>query len=190
MIKETKRCNWVCDLEIDILYHDEEWGEPVHDDVKLFEFLTLEAFQAGLSWLTILKKRKDFRIAFDDFKPEVVALYDDNKISELMENDKIIRHQGKILAAINNAKMFIQIQKEYGSFDNFIWKYVEYKPIISNYEKIEDRPSKTLLSDRISKDLKKIGFKFMGSTTVYSFLQATGIVNDHTKECFKYKGVK
>ena len=178
------RCAWLDGSDIYTKYHDEEWGKPVHDDNKLFEMLTLEAFQAGLSWITILKKRESFRIAFDGFDPNIVALYDENKIEELVINEKIIRHRGKIVAAINNAKLFIEIQKQYGSFDAMIWNYVNNTPILGHWNSIDELPATTNLSDKISKDLKKIGFKFLGSTTVYAFMQATGMVNDHTQDCF------
>ena len=168
--------------EIFIKYHDEEWGRPVHDDKKLYEMLTLESMQAGLSWITVLNKREAFLEAFSGFDFNLVALYDDDKIEELMQNAKIIRNRLKIVAAVNNAERIIEIRNEYGSFDKFIWGYVDNKPVLGSGEWV----SKTKLSDRISKDLKKKGFKFVGSTTVYSFLQATGIVNDHMRDCFVY----
>ncbi len=183
---DKKRCDWLDGSEIYREYHDNEWGRPVHDDNKLFEMLTLEAFQAGLSFITILKKREDFRKAFDNFNPVKVSKYDEQKILELLENEKIVRHRGKIVAAITNAKLFLQIREEYGSFDKFIWSYVEFIPIKNNYKSKNELPATTEISDRLSKDLKKIGFKFVGSTTVYAFMQATGMVNDHTKECFLY----
>ncbi len=180
------RCKWVTSLDLDMSYHDNEWGKPVHDDIKLFEMLTLESFQSGLSWITILKKREDFRIAFDGFDPEKVAKYDENKIEELVSNEKIIRHRGKIVAAINNAKVFLELQRKYGSFDKFIWGYVGNKPIVGGWNSIDEVPSTTDISYKISKDLKKMGFKFLGATTVYAFMQATGIANDHTKDCYLY----
>ncbi len=180
------RCTWLDGSEIYTRYHDEEWGKPEHDDNKLFEMLTLEAFQAGLSWITILKKREDFRIAFDGFNPNIVATYDESKIEELLVNEKIIRHRGKIIAAINNAKLFLEIQKKYGSVDKFLWNYVENTPIIGHYSSIDDLPANNEISDKISKDLKKMGFKFLGSTTVYAFMQATGMVNDHMQNCYLY----
>ncbi len=183
---DKKRCGWLDGSEIYREYHDNEWGRPVHDDNKLFEMLTLEAFQAGLSFITILKKRDDFRIAFDNFDPIKVSNYDDNKVEELLRNEKIIRHRGKITAAINNAKLFLQIQKEHGSFDQFVWSYVGGTPIKNKYDSMEELPATTEISDKLSKDLKKMGFKFLGSTTVYAFMQATGIVNDHTKDCYLY----
>jgi DNA-3-methyladenine glycosylase I len=164
-------------------YHDEEWGRPVHDDGKLFEMLTLECMQAGLSWITILNKRESFREAFDGFDPKKVALYDEFKRQELMENAGIIRNRLKIIAAINNAGMFLKIAEEYGSFDKFIWGYVDGTPVINGVY----WPATTPLSDKISKDMKKMGFKFVGSTTIYSFMQAIGLVNDHRPECFVYQ---
>ncbi len=181
------RCAWLDDSQIYKDYHDYEWGREVHDDDTLFEMLTLESFQAGLSWITILKKREAFRLAFDAFKVEKVALYDEKKIEELLINEGIIRHRGKIVAAINNAKLFLQIQKTHGTFDAFLWKYVDYKPIISHHPSIENLPARTEISDKISKDFKKLGFKFLGSTTVYAFMQAIGMINDHTTDCFVYK---
>ena len=168
-------------------YHDNEWGRPMHDDNKLFEMLILEGAQAGLSWETVLKKRETYKKAFDGFDPEKVALYDDVKIEELMANEGIIRNRLKINAAIINARLFLEIQKQHGSFDKFIWSYVEHKPIVGHWEKFEDMPLTTPISDQISKDLKKMGFKFVGSTIIYSFLQATGMVNDHLKPCFVYQ---
>ncbi len=185
-MNEKIRCSWAGNIPIYIDYHDNEWGRPVHDDSKLFEMLILECMQAGLSWITVLKKREAFREAFDGFDPNKVALYDDAKIEELMANEKIIRHRLKIIAAINNAKVFLEVVKKYGSFDKMIWGYVDYTPITGHWEKIEDVPATTPLSDKISKDLKKMGFKFVGSTTIYSFMQAIGMVNDHLTECFVY----
>ena len=170
-------------------YHDNEWGRPVHDDRKLFEMLILEGMQAGLSWLTILNKRETFREAFDNFDPAVVALYDYEKRAELLNNAGIIRNRLKVNAAIINANLFLKIQEEYGSFDKFIWAYVDNRPIIGGYEDICDVPATTEISDKISKDLKKLGFKFVGSTIIYSFMQATGMVNDHIKSCFAYEEI-
>lgn len=178
------RCEWVGNEQIYIDYHDNEWGKPERDDNKLFEMLILEGMQAGLSWITVLKRRESFRQAFDNFDPGKVALYDDKKINELMSNAGIIRHRGKIAAAVSNAKAFIKIQEQYGSFGNFIWKYVDNTPIILSPACIEELPANTPLSDKISKDLKKLGFKFVGSTIIYSFMQAIGMTNDHTVQCF------
>ncbi len=183
------RCSWVENTPIFIDYHDNEWGRPVHDDVKLFEMLTLEGMQAGLTWKTVLNKREAFREAFDGFNPNKVALYCDAKIQELMVNEKIIRNRLKINATVSNAKAFLRIIEEYGSFDKFIWGYVDYAPITEHREKLVDLPASTPLSDRISKDLKKMGFKFVGSTIIYAFMQATGMVNDHITECFVYEEI-
>ncbi len=175
------------DTPIYIDYHDNEWGRPVHDDRKLFEMLILEGSQAGLSWITVLKKREAYRKAFDGFDPEKVALYDDAKFAKLMANEGIIRNRLKIGAAITNAKLFLEIQKNHGSFDNFIWSYVDYKPIVGGWKSFEDMPITTPISDLISKDLKQMGFKFVGSTIIYSFMQAVGMVNDHLKSCCVYE---
>ena len=186
-MSEKIRCPWSTDIPIYIDYHDNEWGRPVHDDNKLFEMLILEGAQAGLSWITVLKKRENYRKAFDGFDPEKVALYDDAKIAELLANEGIIRNRLKINAAIINAKLFLEIQEKYGSFDKFIWSYVDYTPVIGHWESFKDIPLTTPISDKISKDLKKLGFKFVGSTIIYSFMQATGMVNDHFKSCFVYE---
>ncbi|NLK03839.1 MAG: DNA-3-methyladenine glycosylase I [Clostridiales bacterium] len=188
MNKKT-RCVWAGDSPIYIDYHDREWGRPLHDDIRLFEMLILEGMQAGLSWITILRKREAFRQAFDGFDPYKVALYDEAKIQELLTNEQIIRNRLKINAAVSNAKIFINIIKQYGSFDQFIWAYVDYVPIINHWEKHEDIPASTPLSEKISKDLKKMGFKFVGTTIIYSFMQAIGMVNDHVKECFAYEDI-
>lgn len=181
---EKTRCAWVNSDQLYIDYHDNEWGKPVKDDKTLFEFLILESFQAGLSWYTILKKRENFREAFADFDVEKVADFDETKIEELVQNEGIIRHRGKITAAINNAKLFIEIQKEFGSFSDFFWSYVNHKPIVNNWNSIKEVPATTEISDQLAKDLKKRGFKFFGSTIIYAHMQATGMVNDHTKDCF------
>lgn len=184
---ERTRCNWVSNDELYIKYHDEEWGKPVYDDKVLFEFLVLESFQAGLSWITILKKRENFRKAFDNFNHKKIVKYNDAKIEELMQNEGIIRHRGKIEATINNARVFHEIQKEFGSFSEYLWSYVNRKPIDNKLKSIKDAVAKTEISDALAKDLKKRGFKFMGSTTVYAFMQAIGMVNDHVTSCFCYK---
>ncbi|MGB0891768.1 MAG: DNA-3-methyladenine glycosylase I [Flavobacteriaceae bacterium] len=181
-----KRCFWVSNDPLYIEYHDTEWGKPVYDDGALFEFLLLESFQAGLSWITILKKRENFRKAFDNFDYKKIAKYNQEKFDELILNEGIIRNKLKIKAAITNAQLFMEIQQEFGSFSKFIWNYVDGKPIINKFKKREEVPATTELSDKISKDLKKRGFKFVGSTIVYAFMQATGMVNDHTTDCFKY----
>lgn len=182
-MKQIRRCEWAGPDPIYIDYHDNEWGRPLHDDQKLFEMLTLEGMQAGLAWITVLKKREAFRAAFDGFDPQRVTLYDDAKIEELMANKGIIRHRGKITAAVGNAKAFLEIQEEYGSFDEFIWGYVGYAPIINTPDSMAQLLTSTPLSDKISKDLKKRGFKFVGSTIIYSFMQAVGIVDDHMAWC-------
>jgi DNA-3-methyladenine glycosylase I len=188
-MNEKIRCSWAGNIPIFIDYHDNEWGRPVHDNVKLFEMLTLESMQSGLSWITVLKKREAFREAFDGFNPNKVALYDDTKIQELMVNEKIIRNRLKINAAIINARAFLNVAEKHGSFDKFIWKYVDYIPVTGHWKKHEDLPATTPLSDIISRDLKKLGFKFVGSTTIYSFMQAIGIVNDHLTDCFVYEEI-
>tara|TARA_B110000971_G_C20031472_1_gene511627 strand:- start:2513 stop:3073 length:561 start_codon:yes stop_codon:yes gene_type:complete len=181
-----KRCFWVTESKLYQEYHDEEWGVPVYDDTTLFEFLLLETFQAGLSWITILNKRENFRKAFDHFDYKKIAIYPESKYDSLLQDAGIIRNKLKIRSAITNAQLFIKIQKEFGSFSKFIWGYVNDTPIVNEFQKKEDVPATTALSDKISKDLKKRGFKFVGSTVVYAYMQAVGLVNDHTKDCFKY----
>ena len=187
-MSEKFRCFGKTPLYAD--YHDNEWGRPVHDDIKLFEMLILEGAQAGLSWETVLKKREAYREAFDGFDPYKVALYDEVKIAELMANAGIIRNRLKINAAIINAKLFLDIIEKHMSFDEFIWSYVDNRPIVGHWESFDDMPLTTPISDRISKDLKKMGFKFVGSTIIYSFMQAVGMVNDHLKPCFVYEEMK
>ena len=170
-------------------YHDTEWGVPMHDDKKLFEFLILEGFQAGLSWLTILRKRKNFRKAFDKFDFNKVATYSQRKINFLLRDSGIIRNKLKIESAITNARAFIEVRKEFGSFNTYIWKFTGNRPIHNRFESLKEIPARTELSDVISKDLKKRGFKFVGSTIVYAHMQATGMVNDHTTSCFRYKEI-
>ena len=189
IVVEKIRCSWPGNTPIYIDYHDNEWGRPVHDDVKLFEMLILEGMQAGLTWITVLNKREAFREAFDGFDPDKVSLYGEGKIQELMANEKIIRNRLKINAAVSNAKVFLGVAEEYGSFDKFIWGYVDYEPITGHWEKMGDLPTSTPLSDKISKHLKKLGFKFVGSTIIYAFMQATGMVNDHITECFVYEEI-
>lgn len=184
-----ERCNWSTSNELMIKYHDEEWGVPLHDDQKLFEFLVLEGFQAGLSWQIVLNKRENFRRAFNQFDPNIVASYDDKKIEELIHDASIIRNKQKIHACINNAQRFLEIQESHGSFDAYIWEFVENKPIMNEFTSLSDLPAKTDLSDKLSKDLKKKGFKFVGSTVVYAHMQATGMVNDHLVSCFRYKEI-
>ncbi|MCL2522580.1 MAG: DNA-3-methyladenine glycosylase I [Erysipelotrichales bacterium] len=182
---EKQRCAWTGNIEIMNDYHDKEWGRPLYDDFKLFEFMILESMQAGLSWLTILRKREGYREAFDNFDPNKIATYDERKIEELMLNDKIIRNRLKILAVIHNAKTYLEFTKK-ESFSKFLWSYVDNKPVIGYRQGVEDIPATTAISDKLSKDLKKIGFKFVGSTTIYAFMQATGMVNDHVKGCYLY----
>lgn len=177
------RCAWAGSDPLYIAYHDNEWGKPLHDDQKLFEFLILEGMQAGLSWITILKKRDAFREAFDNFDPAKVARFDRKKIDELMQNPAIIRNRRKICAAVKNAEHYIEIQSKFGSFDKFIWSYVGNEPIINHPKTIADIPPTSELSDRISRDLKNLGFSFVGSTIVYSFMQAIGMINDHVDGC-------
>lgn len=180
------RCAWVGNSPIYQTYHDEEWGIPVKDDDKMFEFLLLETFQAGLSWITILNKRENFRKAFDQFDYKKIALYGNDKFEELISNPGIIRNKAKISSAINNAIQYQKVQEEHGSFCDYIWGFVNHKVVQNTFENPKEIPAKTELSDRISKDLKSKGFKFIGSTTIYAHLQATGIVNDHIKSCFRY----
>lgn len=189
MPKEIKqRCSWVnLKNELYIKYHDEEWGIPVHDERKLFEMLILEGAQAGLSWETVLKKRENYRKAFDNFNPHKISKYDEAIESELLMNKGIIRNRLKIKSAIRNAKIFLQIQNEFGSFDKYIWGFVNYKPIQNNVGSSSELMPKTELSDNISKDLKKRGMSFVGSTIIYSFMQSIGMVNDHEISCFRYK---
>ena len=184
-MQEKIRCKWCIGIDIYEKYHDEEWGIPVYDDQKLFEFLILETFQAGLSWITILKKRENFRLAFDDFDYSKVALYSEDKIQELMQNEGIIRNQLKIRSAVSNAISFMKIQEEFGSFSKYIWGFVDGNPIVNTPKTLKEVPATTSLSDTISKDLKKRGFKFVGSTVVYAHMQATGMVNDHVEDRWK-----
>ncbi len=184
-----KRCAWSTNDPLYIDYHDKEWGVPVHIDKKLFEMLILEGAQAGLSWITVLKKRENYRAALDNFDYRKIACYDDNKVKELLENEGIIRNKLKIHAAIQNANAFISIQNEYGSFDKYIWQFLEGKSLVNNWKQINEVPAKTEISDKMSKDLKKRGFKFVGSTICYSFMQAVGMVNDHTTDCFRHEEI-
>ncbi len=181
------RCGWSTNDPLYIKYHDEEWGVPVHDDRKLFEMLILEGAQAGLSWITILRKRENYRKAFNNFDARKIAKYDSKKVKQLLQNEGIVRNRLKIAAAIRNAKCFLEIQKEFGSFDRYIWQFVNGKPIINNRKSLKDIPPMTKESDAMSKDLKKRGFKFVGSTICYAFMQAVGMVNDHVENCYRYK---
>ena len=181
------RCSWAEGSELERAYHDTEWGVPLHDDRKLFEFITLEGAQAGLSWATILKKRKNYCKLFSDFEVEKIARYNKRKVESLLTNPGIIRNRLKIESTIGNARAFLEIQKEFGSFDDYIWRFTDGKPIINQWQRIEEIPASSDISDRMSKDLKKRGFKFVGSTICYAFMQATGMVNDHTVNCFRYR---
>lgn len=180
----TKRCKWVTKEPLYIEYHDKEWGVPVYDDRKLFEMICLEGAQAGLSWWTILQKRENYREAFDNFEAEKIVNYTEEKLQSLKENPGIVRNKLKIQSVVTNAQAFLRIQKEYGSFANYIWSFVDNKPIINHWETHEEVPVTTSISDTMSKKLKKDGFKFVGSTICYSFMQAVGMINDHTVDCF------
>ena len=184
-----KRCNWPKDDSLYIEYHDKQWGVPVYDDAKIFEFLLLETFQAGLSWITILRKRENFRKAFNNFDYKEIALYSDKKLEELRLDEGIIRNRLKIKAAKTNAIAFMEVQKEFGTFSKYIWGFVDGKPIQNNFKLLSEMPANTPLSDKISKDLKMRGFKFVGSTIIYAHMQSMGMVNDHTIDCFRYNEV-
>lgn len=184
---EKIRCSWAGNIPVYIDYHDNEWGRPVHDDNRLFEMLVLEGMQAGLNWITVLKKREAFREAFDGFDPGKVSIYDEAKIQKLLSNKGIIRNRLKVNAVVTNAKAFLEVQEKHGSFNKFIWTYVDHTPIRNCWNKMEEIPATTLLSDQINNDLKKMGFKFVGSTIIYAFMQATGMVNDHLTNCFVYQ---
>ena len=190
-MKVKKCCAWV-NPENELLqrYHDEEWGSPTHDDTTLFEMLILEGAQAGLSWNTILNKRENYRKAFASFDPAKVALFDENTVRELLQNEGIVRNRLKIRSAIQNAKVFLDIQKEYGSFDAFIWHYVGGKPLDKKFRTIGEIPTRDELSDTISKDLKKRGMSFVGTTIIYAYIQAIGLLNAHTVDCFRYTELK
>jgi DNA-3-methyladenine glycosylase I len=184
-----KRCDWLTEDAIYIAYHDTEWGVPVHDDTKLFEMLILEGAQAGLSWLTVLKRRKSYRKAYDGFDPAKIAKWDKAKIEALLKNPGIIRNRLKVKAAVINAQAYLDVIGEFGSFDAFIWSFVGSSPIRNSWSNIKEIPATTPESDTMSKELKKRGFKFTGSTICYAFMQAVGMVNDHTTDCFRYKGL-
>lgn len=179
------RCDWA-KSEPNITYHDAEWGIPQHDDQKLFEFLVLEGAQAGLTWTTILNRRDGYHKAFSNFDPKIVSKYNKKKVETLLQNKSIIRNRLKINSAINNAKCFLEIQQEFGSFDKYLWDFVDFMPILNEYEKSSDLPASTEISTKLSKDLKKRGFTFVGPTICYAFMQAVGMVNDHTVGCFRY----
>ena len=183
-----RRCEWCADDPLYVAYHDEEWGVPLHDDVRLFELLTLEGAQAGLSWLTVLRKRENYRKAFDGFEARRIARYRGNKIAALMKDAGIVRNRLKIHSAVKNAKALLAVQKEFGSFDRYVWEFVGGTPIVNHRRILKDIPAATPESDALSKDLKKRGFTFVGTTICYAFMQAVGMVNDHTTDCFRYTG--
>jgi len=180
------RCEWATE-EPNLSYHDKEWGKPEHDDQKLFEFLILEGAQAGLSWVTILKRRNGYRKAFSNFDAKKIAKYNQKQIDKLLKDESIIRNRLKITSAVNNAKQFLNVQQEFGTFDKYIWSFVNHKPIKNKFKKLSDIPAFTLISEKMSKDLKKRGFNFVGPTICYALMQAIGMVNDHTSGCFRYQ---
>jgi len=184
------RCEWSTSKEIYIDYHDREWGRPLHDDQQIFEAIILDTFQAGLSWIIVLQKRENFRTAFDNFDAHKIAAYGEKKILELCNDKGIVRNKLKIRAAISNAQMFLQLQKEFGSFDKYIWQFTGHKTIHNSWKKVEEIPATSVESDTMSKDLKGRGFKFVGSTICYAFMQAIGMVNDHVTDCFAYREIK
>ncbi len=186
---EKIRCGWCTGDDLYEAYHDQEWGVPVRDDDRLFEFLTLETFQAGLSWITILRKRENFRNAFDGFNYKRIAQYDEAKVESLLQDAGIVRNKLKVRATVANAQAFLKVQEEFGSFSTYIWNFVNGKPIKNKVKKYTDAPANTKLSDTISRDMKKRGFKFVGSTVIYAHMQATGMVNDHEIDCFRYDEV-
>lgn len=184
------RCSWVHGQSPQyVAYHDEEWGVPVHDDRVHFEFLTLEGAQAGLSWSTVLKKREHYRKVFEDFDPLIIARFGTEKIDKLLQDPGIIRHRLKVESTVSNAKAFLQVQQEFGSFDEYIWAFTDGQPKVNRWDTLTEVPASTALSDRISKDLKKRGFRFVGSTIIYAYMQACGLVNDHTRDCFRYQAL-
>ena len=188
MLSAMKRCPWPSSPEM-IEYHDQEWGVPIHNDRKIFEFLVLESMQAGLSWQIVLKKRENFRKAYDNFDPTKIAKYTQKDVKRLLADPGIIRNKAKILATINNARCFLEVQKEFGSFDKYIWRFVDGRPIKNKFRRLSQIPAKTKDSDTLAADLKKRGFKFLGSTVCYAHMQATGLVNDHLIDCFRYNEV-
>jgi len=186
---ELQRCDWPGSDELMIKYHDDEWGVPNHDDRKWFEYITLDAFQAGLSWAIVLNKRENFRKAFNNYETKIIAEYDQIKVEELIQDAGIIRNKLKINATISNANVFLDVQKEFSSFDNYIWRFVNGKPIVNHWKSITNLPASTVESDKLSTDLKKRGFKFVGTTICYAFMQSAGMVNDHLITCFRYKEI-
>lgn len=188
--KEKIRCAWCLKFDQYVQYHDEEWGVPVHDDQTHFEFLILEGAQAGLSWSTILKKREGYREAFANFDPQKVARFTEARLEKILLDPGIVRNRLKVFAAVNNAKRFLEVQKEFGSFDTYIWGFVNNKPLVNKWKSLKEIPATTKESDALSKDLIKRGFKFVGSTVIYAHMQACGLVNDHLVDCFRYKQVQ
>lgn len=188
--QNVTRCPWCGDDPLYIKYHDKEWGVPVHDDRHLFEMINLEGAQAGLSWITILRKRENYKRLFDNFDAEKISKYSEKKIEKILQDPGIVRNKLKVNAVVTNAKAFLEIKSEFSSFDKYIWQFVGGKPIINKFKSLGELPTKTEISDAMSKDLKKRGFKFIGSTICYAFMQAVGMVNDHTTDCFRYKEVK
>ena len=188
MPNENLRCGWAKN-DLMVAYHDAEWGVPAHDDRRLFEFLILEGAQAGLSWDTILRKRENYRAAFDDFDAEKIAGYDEKKLNELLQNEGIIRNRLKIASAVSNAKSYLKVKDEFGSFDSYIWNFVDGVPVVNRWNNLSEVPAKTSLSDAMSKDLERRGFNFVGSTICYAFMQACGLVNDHLTSCFRHRKV-
>ena len=189
MNTELLRCGWTGGRELDTMYHDTEWGVPLHNDRKHFEFILLDGFQAGLSWATILKKRESFRTAFDNFSPEIIVGFSQDKLDELMNNSGIIRNKLKINSSVTNAQKFLEVQKEFGTFDNYIWQFVGGKTLTNSWKSMQNIPARTSESDAMSKDLQKRGFKFVGSTICYAYMQAAGMVNDHLVDCFRYREI-
>jgi len=189
-VSEKKRCQWTGNDPLYIEYHDREWGVPVHDDRRLFEMLILEGAQAGLAWITILRKRDNYRRAYDNFEPAVVARYTARKRASLLKDAGIVRNRLKVEASVTNAKAFLEVQEEFGSFDAYVWRFVGGRPIVHRYRTLRDIPPRTVESDALGKDLKKRGFRFVGSTICYAFMQAVGMVNDHTTDCFRYPTTK
>jgi DNA-3-methyladenine glycosylase I len=185
-VAPRQRCHWASTRELFHLYHDEEWGVPRHDDPLLFEMLLLEGAQAGLTWLTILKKREGYREAFDQFNPETIALYPERRLAALMKHPGIVRNRLKIQSAVQNARAFLAVREEFGSFDSYLWRFVDGRPVQNQWKRHHQVPASTKQSDALSKDLKKRGFNFVGSTIMYAFMQAVGMVNDHTTDCFRY----
>jgi len=190
MSKEIIRCGWAGADDLYIQYHDKEWGVPLHNDRRLFEMLVLEGAQAGLSWITILRKRKAYRKAFDNFTPEKIARYTDSRIAELLANPGIVRNRAKINAAVENARAFLLVQEEFGSFDYYVWSFVDGNPIVNKWKRLKQIPAETRQSQAMSKDLKRRGFRFVGPTICYAFMQAVGMVNDHTTDCFRYAEIQ